>query len=164
MSTALYVLASEYQAQLSKLLELDIDEQTLKDTVESLSGEIEVKATNIAMFIRNLEANAEQIKLAEKAMSDRRKALENKADRIKKYLFDNMKRVDIKKIESPYFMLSIKKNPPSLVIQDESLIPQEYVVTKTVTSINKEEIKDAINAGKQVAGAFIQQNERLEIK
>jgi hypothetical protein len=164
MNTSLYVLANEYQAQLGKLLELDIDEQTMKDTVEGLSGELEVKATNVAMFIRNLEASAEQIKLAEKAMSDRRKAIENKADSIKRYLFENMKRTEITKIESPHFTLSIKKNPPSVVIEDESLIPNEYVEDKVVTSINKAAIKDAINAGKEVTGAHIQQGERLEIK
>ena len=166
MNTSLYVLASEYQAAASRLLESDFDEQTIADTLEALSGDLEVKATNVAMLIRNLESTAVQIKDAEKQMADRRKAIESKAESIKRYLFDNMKRTGISKIESPYFALTIKKNPPSVVIDDANAIPADYMVTPPPPppAPDKALIKKAIADGCEVPGAHIEQGERLEIK
>ena len=63
--TQLFVLAGEYRSAAQKLADLDLDEQTVADTLESLSGDLEVKATNVAMFARDLEARAEAIKQAE---------------------------------------------------------------------------------------------------
>ena len=63
--TALYELAAEYRADCEKLADMDMDEQTLADTLEGLSGELEVKAQNVIMFTRNLEATAAAIKEAE---------------------------------------------------------------------------------------------------
>lgn len=166
MNTSLYALASEYEQMANKLMEMDLDEQTIRDTLEGCSGELEVKAVNVGMFIRNLEANAEQIKLAEKAMADRRKVIEKKAESVKQYLFDNMKRVEITKIDSPYFTLTIKKNPPKLVIDNPDEIPQEFIVTPPPPppAPDSAAIKDALKKGIDVAGAHLEQGERLEIK
>lgn len=166
MNQSLYVIANEYQAMVERLMNSELDAQTIADTIEGASGELETKATNVAMFISNLESSAEQIKLAEKAMAERRKQLENKADSVKQYLFDNMKRVGVTKIESPYFALTIKKNPPSVIIDDASLIPSQYMVTPPAPppSPDKAAIKAALQAGEVVEGAHIEQGERLEIK
>jgi hypothetical protein len=166
MNTSLYVLAGEYQALANKLMDSDFDEQTIADTLEGAAGELEVKATNVAMFVRNLEASAEQIKLAEKAMAERRKSIENKAESIKRYLKDNMQRTGITKIECPYFALSIKKNPPSVIIDDPAAIPTKFMVTPPAPppAPDKAAIKSALQAGEVVEGAHIEQGERLEIK
>ena len=55
----LYTIADQYLQDLQKLQDMDLDEQTFADTLESLSGDLEVKATNVAMFVRNLEASTE---------------------------------------------------------------------------------------------------------
>lgn len=165
MNLSLYNLSAEYQAIANKLMEMDLDEVTIKDTLESVSGELETKAVNVAMFIRNLESSAEQIKLAEKAMAERRKALENKAESIKNYLFENMKACNITKIESPYFALTIKKNPHKLVIDDAGQIPSElYIYPEVVPYPDNSKIKELLKAGQEVSGARLQQDERLEIK
>jgi hypothetical protein len=164
MNTSLYQLTAEYQAIANKLIEMDLDETTIKDTLESVAGDVETKAVNVALFIRNLESSAEQIKLAEKAMADRRKSLESKAESIKAYLKANMQACGFTKIESPYFALTIKKNPPKLVIDDESAIPVTFIEEKIVRSINNAAIKEMISSGEEVNGAHIEQGTRLDIK
>jgi hypothetical protein len=166
MNTSLYALASEYEIIAEKLMESDLDEQTIKDTLESASGDLETKAVNVAMFIRNLESGAEQIKLAKKGMEEREKKLQSKADSIKQYLFDNMKRVGITKIDSPYFSLSIKKNPPKLVIDDAGQIPTEMYIYPPPPPPHPDnaKIKEALKNGEVIAGAHLEQGERLEIK
>ena len=164
--TSLYQLTNEFQLIQNKLLESDFDEQTIADTLEGASGDLAAKSLNVAMFIRNLEASAEAIKQAEKAMSDRRKSIENKAESIRKYLKDNMQRCGITKIESPYFALTIKKNPSSVVIDDAGAIPSELYVYPDAPAPypDKKAISDQIKAGNVVNGAHLEQAERLEIK
>lgn len=166
MNLSLYQLAAEFKSLEQKLLDGDYDEQTIHDTLEAESGALEVKAVNVAMFVRNLEASAEQIKLAEKAMAERRKVLENKAESIKKYLLDNMKSCGISKIESPYFNLTVKKNPPKLVIDDAGMIPGELYIYPEPPSPYPDNalIKAKLLAGENINGAHIEQADRIDIK
>src|SRR3954463_15677584 len=92
---ALYQLADLYLQDLQKLADLDLDERTVQDTLDGLSGELEVKATNVAAFARNLEASAEAIKNAEEKMANRRRAIERRAESLRSYLKANMERVGI---------------------------------------------------------------------
>jgi hypothetical protein len=141
-----------------------LDAQTIADTLESLSGDLEVKATNVAMFVRNLEAQAEAIKAAEKAMADRRKAIEARAESIREYLHSNMDRTGITKIECPYFVLSIKKNPAAVKITGE--VPDEFLTTPKPPepAPDKAKIKEFIQSGNSPDWAKLEQGTRLEIK
>jgi hypothetical protein len=98
----------------------------VRDTLESISGDLSTKAQNIGFVIKNMESTAEQIKAHAKAMLDRAKALENRASNVKQYLFDGMKLANVPKIETPFFKLAIRDNPAAVQIDDESLIPASY--------------------------------------
>lgn len=163
---ALYQLADVYLADLQRLAELDLDEQTVTDTLEGLSGELEVKATNVAMFARNLEASAEAIKNAETVMANRRKAIERRAERIRQYLKENMERVGILKIEGPHFALAIKKNPPAVHVEAQELVPPEFFNTPPPPppALDKKRVGEALKAGKDVPGCRLEQGTRLDIK
>lgn len=162
----LYQISDQYLADIRKLEELDLDDQTFADTLESLSGDLEQKATNVAMFIRNIEANAEAIKQAEKAMYERRKAYESKIDRIKSYLLENMIKTGIVKIESPHFVLSVRKNPPSAEVLMADQIPDEYfdIPEPPPPVLNKKRLSEDLKAGVVIEGARLTQGNSLQIK
>lgn len=162
----LYELAHAYRDDAAKLADLDLDDQTLTDTMEGMAGELEVKATNTAFVIRNIEASAAAIKDAEAQMAARRKALENRAARIKDYLLSNMIVAGIQKIECPYFKLSVRENPPAVEVYEPGLIPAEFMrqPEPPPPSIDKTAIKEAIKAGQDVPGAKLTRGVRLEIK
>ncbi len=164
--TALYVLAQDYALQAAKLADLDLDPQTLEDTLESLSGDLEVKATNTAMMIRNIEASAIAIKEAETQMAARRKALENRAARIKDYVLAQMMVAGIEKIECPYFKLAVRTNPPAVEVFEPGLVPSEFMKTPEPPppAPDKTAIKEALKAGKDVPGCTLTHGMRLEIK
>ncbi len=166
MNLSLYQIADEYLRDLDRLNEADLDDQTFADTLESLGGELEVKATNVAMFIRNLEANAEAIKAAEAAMTARRKALENKVERIKTYLLGNMLRTGITKIECPYFKLSVVDNPESVVIDSLASVPAEFMRQPETPppAPDKVALKDALKAGQVIDGIRLERKKGLRIK
>ena len=163
---SLYVLANDYQAAAQKLSDLDLPAEVVADTLEGLAGSVEEKSVNVAMFIRNLESSADQMKAAEAEIAKRRKAVENRAANVRRYLFDNMRLCGITKIESPYFNLAIRENPESVVIDSADELPKEYLTQPEAPppSPDKKAIKDAIKAGIVVPGAHIERGQRLEIK
>ncbi len=162
--TALYVIANEYRDAAQKLAEMDLDEQTLADTLESLSGDLEVKAQNVAFMVRNLEVTAEAIKAFEVAQAARRKAIENRAEGLRQYLARCMEATGIEKIEGPGVKLSFRKSS-AVAIDGADLIPAEYMRTPEPPppSPDKKAIADAIKAGVEVPGAHIEQRRSLVI-
>lgn len=164
--TALYELAHDYRNAADKLADLDLDPQTIEDTLESLSGDLEVKATNTAMLIRNLEASAAAIGDAEAQMAARRIALQNRAKRIKDYVLANMMVAGIQKIECPYFKLAVRDNPAAVEVYEPGLIPANFMrqPDPPPPAVDKTAIKEALKAGQDVPGCKLTVGKRLEIK
>ncbi len=162
----LYEIATQYQVDCEKLQELDLDDQTLTDTLEGLSGTLEAKAQATAVVVRNLESMAEQIKQAEDAMASRRKAIENRARSIRSYVLRCMQKAGISKIESPLFRISIKKNPPAVEVDSAVLIPDEYWTQPPPppAQLDKVKIKQDIQAGIEIPGVHLEQEKRIDIK
>lgn len=162
--SALYELAASHRALADKLNDLDLDDQTIADTLESESGDLMEKGTNVAKVFRNLESFAAQIKEAETHMAARRKAVEKRAESLKAYLKTNMEIAGISKIESPWFVISIKQNPESVQIDDALFLPKDYMRETISYAPDKKMIAAAIKEGFSVPGASITRSTRIEIK
>ncbi len=164
--TSLYDIAAEYRAAADKLADLDLDEQTITDTLEGMSGALEVKAQNVVIFARNLEVTAAAIKEAEAAMAARRKAMENRAAGLRRYALSSMQVAGVQSIECPYFKLSVRKNPPSVEVFDAAQIPTQFmrVPDPPPPAPDKKAITEAIKAGQEVPGARLVSGERLEVR
>lgn len=149
------------------LEELPQDEKWGVDTLEAVIGQFEAKAENVAAYTLNMDAPINAIKSHIKDMQSKLKALENRQQSLKDYLSQNMKRCNITEItaQNHTFCAKFRKNPPSVVIDDERMIDEQYmrIIPETRTP-DKTAIKQAIQAGKTVQGARIVQNERLEIR
>ena len=162
----LYDIAAEYRQTADKLADLDLDEQTIADTLEGMSGALELKAQNVVMFARNLEATATAIKEAETAMAARRKAIENRAAGLRRYALSAMQVAGVQSIECPYFKLSVRKNPPAVEVFDAAQIPAQFMRTPEPPppAPDKKAITEAIKAGQEVPGARLVSGERLEVR
>lgn len=79
----LYDLTNNY-CELQMMIEDGVDPSALEDTLQAIEESIEDKAQNIALLIRNLEADTEAIKLEEKRLADRRRAVENNCKSLNK--------------------------------------------------------------------------------
>ena len=164
--TALYELAAEYQTAAERMTDLGLPDDVIRDTLEGMAGELQEKATSVAQVIRNMASLAEQIEQAEKQMRERRKSLEARADWLRGYLLENMERTGITVIESPWFRLSVKANPPSVTVVDEAAIPPQFWkhAAPPPPVIDRKAIADAIKAGQDVPGARLDRANRLEVK
>lgn len=166
-AVTLFQVAAEYRAMAERLTDLEIDEATLLDTLEGESGALVEKGQNVAFVVRNLEASADAIKAAEAAMAARRKAIENRAARLRAYLLDGMRVAGIQKIDSPYFAISIRKNPPSVDVFDADQVPADYMKEPPPPpppAPDKNLIARALKDGMDVPGCRLVQGERVEIK
>ena len=163
--TALFELAAEFRALADKLNDSDLDQETIADTLDGASGDLEEKIINTAKYYRNIEADADKIEEAAKAMLARAKTLRTHSGHIKTYLQSNMERAGLQKVPSPWFVVSIAQNPEAVTVDDESLIPRDYFKEIPVSyQLDKALVKLAIKDGFTVPGARLTRGTSLRIK
>ena len=96
---------------------------------------------------------------------ERRKSAETKAERLKAWLLAAMTREDgtTDKIKTGRVSISVKRNPPSTVVND-LLLPSTYKVAKITYQANKELIKRELLSGGEVPGAYLEYGRSVVIK
>ena len=163
--TQLYILADEYRAAAKALDELDLDEQTARDTLESLSGDFETKAANIAKMIRNQEILADALKSHEAQTKQRREKIEREIEHIKRYLDNCMVAAKIDAIDGLDITIKVKLSS-AVLIHDLAKIPEQYLAPPKpeTRSPDKLAIKKAIDNCVLVDGASLESRRNLIIK
>lgn len=163
----LYEIAAEYRQITDLLMDSDADEQVIADTLEGERWPLEVKATNYAMVVRNIQATADAIKAAEEQMAARRLTLERRIDWLKRQLKAGMELAGISRVESPHFVITVQNNSvESVEIDEPALLPADYFrqPPPPPPEIDKTAIKAAIKAGIDVPGARLTRGTHLRIK
>jgi len=160
----LYEIKEQYLQALNNIqLDEDTGEMLGFEELNSLNEVFEEKADNIACFVKELIANEEAIKLEEKALSIRRKTLNKKSEALKEYLSAQMIELGKEKIETARNAISFRKSS-SVFIEDENLIPNQFIKEIITTSIDKIAIKQVIKEGGEVIGAKIIESQNIQIK
>lgn len=155
----------ELTGDLLALEDLDLDSDTLSDTLEAINGEFNDKAIGILKFTENMNSDIESIDSEIKRLQARKKAIENRKARLRDYLLHNMEASGITKIECPFFTASVRKGVESVEITDLDSLPDEYVSVKVETKPDKSAIKRELKAGKEIQGATLKRgNNTILIK
>lgn len=152
-----------------KLYEID---QAIMDLVDSETGEIidieafdslqmerEEKIEGIALYIKDLEAEAEALKAEKLAFAERQKVAENKVESLKNYLAYALKGQAFKSTKA---VVSFRKT-------QQVDVPDIYALDKNFLRYKEPEadktaIKEAIKAGQTVKGATLIENTSVIIK
>jgi hypothetical protein len=161
---SLYEIASEFMQMADRLRELDLDEQTVADTLEAENGDLIDKLCAVMAVALSMEAEAEQVQrfVLERAQA-RIVRLTKRAERLRQYALDAMVGTNQVEVKQPDLHFRVRVNPPSVVIDDEKKLPMFFTVVKTVESIDKAAIKKALEAGEDVPGAHVERRKRLEV-
>lgn len=160
----LYELKGEYELLLEMAEDPTIDPVTLEGTLEALGGEIEEKADGYARVMRQIEHDITALKAEESRLSDRRRAMENNVRRMKESLEDAMLATGKTKFKTELFSFNIQKNPRSVMIDDISRLPEEYLIPQD-PKVDKAKLKEDLTAGVDLNGAaHLEQTEGLRIK
>ena len=159
MSMSLYEIDSRIKAIIDGIYEAadengevagEIDFTELKQLQEDRKTKLE----NIALYIKNTEAEAKAIKEEEAKLENRRKRLENRAGRLRELMINSMKEAKEPELETARCKAKIKDNEVTEIINKE-IIPEEYFKVKINREPDKTAIKKAIKAGTEVAGAAL---------
>lgn len=155
----LYTLTN-HEMQLLRMLE---DGQDVGDTLESVQELTVDKLEGYAKVMKTLEANAEALKTEIKRMQEVEKTCMNGSKRMKEAIYQHMQDTGKRKVDGQLFKFSIAKNPPSLKVLNESLIP-EIFFTQPEPVLDKKLLLDQLKNGFEYEGAQITQGEGLRIK
>ena len=165
MTMKLYQLADEYQQALEILDDPELPDEVVRDTLEALQGGLAQKGQAVAAYALNLAAEIEALKAHEKRVAAKRRALEGREEWLRGYLESNMERCGITEIKAidGTFTAKLGKGRPSVVIDDEKLIPDDSEFVKWSRTLDKTAIAAAIKAGKEVPGAHVETRPTLRI-
>ena len=133
------------------------------EDLESLLIDRRTKLENIALYIKNLDAEAAAIKAEEEALAKRRKRLENKADGLRFLMIGSIEANGDKEFSTARCSAKVKYTDRT-EIDDIDAIPEEYIKIKTEKQADKTAIKKAIKAGETVNGARIVINKTVRIE
>lgn len=162
----LFELAEQYENFAQLAADEDLPPEAIADTFETLSGEFEEKADNIACIIKELEAQAEAIKVQENILNARRLTKEANAKRLKELLSSQMQRIGKDKIDTDRNLISFRKST-ALVIQDEEDFKQrnrDLCSVEEKVTIPRKAITDLLKSGAEVYGATLETRRNLQIK
>lgn len=133
----------------------NLEEQVIKDTLEGIEGELEIKADGYARIIRELEAEAKKYEEEMKRLEARNNTLKNRSRILKEHLYKAMKFTNKVKFKTDLFSFNIRKNgglQPMEIIPD-AVIPDEYL--KKEPDNNK--IREALKEGKEISFAILKE-------
>lgn len=130
----LYELTGQF-LQLQQMLEdPETETDVIKDTMEAVEGEIEVKADNYAKMIKNLESDVIGITAEMERLRIWKNRKESSIKMLKENLQESMTAIGKKKIKTQLFSFNIQKNggkaPVVLDVKDTSELPDELVRIK----------------------------------
>ena len=163
MKLNLYTVSEIYLSACESLLEMDeLPDDVVADTIESLSGEFEEKAINVAGYCKNLQKEIEAMKNYERDMKERRNVLEKQVTRLTEYLKTNMEKCHFSKIKGAEFTISIRLCPASVVIDDIDELPSQFSMLKMLP--DKMLIKRALQNGTHLEWAHLENKTSLVIK
>lgn len=140
------------------------------DTLEGIEGEFDEKAESIAVYIKQLKAEANILKFEKSAIAKRQSQKEREVEKLAAYLLNAMKAIGRSKVDMPHAVVSIRNNAPSLIVDNEvefvswaqenndSLL--EYIMPK----VKKNDVKKLCKNGEAIPFVHMESKQSLSVK
>ena len=163
----LYNVSNEFE-YLCDLVDRDVltpEEQA--DLTRMLVEKIQNSGDEIIRFLKTNTAHIEGIKAEIAELTARKKQAENRELVIKEKLTENMKKLDLKKIQTPIGTLTVPNVVDlSVDVVDIDKVPKEYLKEKTEISVDKTAVKDHFKeTGEIIAGTnIIETPRKVQVK
>lgn len=159
-----------------KLYEIDA---AILDCIDAETGEIcdferleelqiarDAKLENVALYIKQLTAEAEALAAEEKALKERKQAKQAKAARYAEWLSHAL---EGKPFETARVRLSFRKSDTVEIRDDFAVLfyCEKHNLENCIeykSSISKAEIKKLLKAGQEIPGAVLTEKQNLQIK
>lgn len=160
---SIYEIADKYKL-IQQLIEEGAPEEAFVEALNAIDGELAEKLESYAKVIKNVESDIAGIKTEKDRLGERQKAMESSIKRMKENMQFAMVTAGQTKVKGEKFNFTVQKNPPSLKVLDENLIPQDFVSIERVKNIDKKAILTELKNGVEIAGVEISQGESIRIR
>lgn len=169
MNLSLFDISTEFRV-LDDMMQDEFDFETgeLIDNSEALASlyndiklTLEEKLDNTQRYLLTLQSEEDTLATEIKRLSDKKKAISNKQDKLKQLVLSALHASGHDKIKTPLYSFFIRKTESVNIINEEA-IPRLFMVVKY--SPDKTKIKKFIKDGNSVEGASINENESLGVR
>jgi hypothetical protein len=149
------------------LLELGTDRETGEISnftlkrLDELGLTLDEKLTNTALYLKGVEAERDAVAKAAKELADRAKIHTRQADRLRKYLADNMERAGHEGLSDPRVKLGWRSST-AVVVDAGASLPVELLCVKTAP--DKKAIGELLKSGTEVEGCRLETRKNLQVK
>lgn len=157
----------EIDARMAGLIDPETGELLDYEAFASLQMERDAKIENMALWYKDLTAEAKAIREEEKALAERRKSAENKAERLKGYLDEALAGESYK---SAKVAVSYRRSK-AVELADESAIISELessghndCIYYTAPRVNKVALARLLKDGGAVPGAELVERSNIQIR
>ena len=155
----------EIDSAILDCIDMETGEVIDTERLDALQMERDAKVENVALWIKDLKAEADAIKAEKQKLAERQKSAENKAESLKKWLAYAL---DGQKFSTAKCAISFR-NTESVEVTDEGLQNlmrggKDELLTYKMPEPNKTAIKQAIKDGLSVSGVQLVQNVSTIIK
>jgi len=150
----------EISAQYKELQDMEtLDDASMVEavatTLECIQGDFNDKAQALVTVVHNMGSDADSLDVEIKRLQSRKTAIKNRQEALKEYLRDNMERTGTKKISCPLFTITCVAGREISIINDEALIPDEYMTVKTEINPDKAALTKALKDGTDIPGVSL---------
>lgn len=157
----------EIDKSIAECLDLETGEILDFEKLNEMQMAKDEKLENVALYIKQLEAETTAIKAEEKSLAERRKVKENRIEGLKGWLSSVL---EGKAFETAKVRLSFRKNE-KVEFEDE-LTVLEYLEKNNLDNclkykfpdISKTEVKKLLKAGEKIPGAVLVETNNLQMK
>jgi len=133
-------------------------EEKLKINAENFTE----RTVNYHLFMKELKMKIENGKILKQEIDAKIKAFEKVFEKCENNVKGAMLLYEKETAGDDYHKFSLRKSV-SVEIENENIIPAEYLKVITETKPDKVEIKNALKAGKEVAGCVLKTNQNLQM-
>ena len=151
--------------EIDEMIEACVDAETGEiidvEALDALEMARADKIEGVACWAKAQTALAKSIEKEIKAMQERKAAAENRAKRLKQYLYDAC---GGQRFQSARADVRFQRTAPAVVIDDGTELPDEYMRVKTEVTPNKDALKAALKAGETIPGVRLETHMTTIIK
>jgi hypothetical protein len=150
-------ITQRYNAVMALADDDSVPQEDVNNALLTLEDELQEKGENCIKYLDSVQDKIDAAKANKKKLDAYIKTLENRKKRVEKACIYALDTLQVKSIMTGWGEMKVKKNPPSVVIDDLTQIPTQYQRQKIQVDIDKVAIKAAIKAGEEVPGAHLEQ-------
>ena len=167
MTLSLYAISAEYRSAIEHIDpetgEVDDD---LEHRLEAIGGTLVAKTEAVVQYRANVIAEAAAYKAEAERLTERRRALDAKAARLREYLGVCLRVAGETKVTTACHVVSLKTNPPKVILDVDAGKLGERWLKAQDPKPDMVAIKAALKAGDDDAGrvAHLEAGESVQIK